>query len=102
VVTGYPDGTYQPAVAVDRGQMAVFVARAMMVPSEAITLGGYQPPATPSFGDVPPDFWSYKHVEYIKSREIVTGYPDGLYHPERVCTRDQMAVYVAKAFALPM
>ena len=102
VVTGYPDGTYQPAIAVDRGQMAVFVARATMIPSEAINLGGYQPPATPSFSDVPPDFWSYKHIEYIRSKGIAAGYPDGLYHPERVCTRDQMAVYVAKAFGLPM
>jgi len=102
VVTGYPDGTYQPAAAVDRGQMAVFVARATMIPSEAMSLGGYQPPATPSFSDVPPDFWSYKYVEYVDSKGIASGYPDGLYHPERVCTRDQMAVYVTRAFALPM
>lgn len=27
VVTGYPDGTYLPGATVDRGQMAVFVAR---------------------------------------------------------------------------
>jgi hypothetical protein len=30
----------------------------------------------------------------------VAGYPDGLYHPEVVVTRDQMAVYVARAFGL--
>lgn len=102
VVTGYPDGTYQPTIAVDRGQMAVFVARAMVIPSEASDLGGYQPPSAPSFDDVPVDFWAYKHVEYIKSRGIAAGYPDGLYHPESICTRDQMAVYVARAFALPV
>jgi hypothetical protein len=101
VVTGYPDGTYQPTGAVDRGQMAVFVARATAGPSEAVTLGGYQPPAVPSFSDVPLGFWSYMYVEYIKAKGIAAGYPDGFYHPEYVCTRDQMAVYVARAFKLP-
>jgi hypothetical protein len=32
----------------------------------------------------------------------VGGYEDGLYRPEYVCTRDQMAVYVARAFELAM
>jgi len=31
---------------------------------------------------------------------VVNGYEDGLYHPEIVVTRDQMAVYVARAFEL--
>jgi hypothetical protein len=30
----------------------------------------------------------------------VNGYGDGLYHPERPVTRDQMAVYIARAFEL--
>ena len=30
------------------------------------------------------------------------GYSDGGYHPEHVCRRDQMAVYVARAFQLPV
>jgi hypothetical protein len=42
-------------------------------------------------------------VEYIAQPAIAVtlGYPDGLYHPEYACTRDQMAVYVARAFQLP-
>jgi hypothetical protein len=31
---------------------------------------------------------------------VTKGYPDGDYHPEYICTRDQMAVYVARAFRL--
>ncbi len=46
--------------------------------------------------------WCYKHVEYAVGRGVVAGYPDGLYHPELGCTRDQMAVFVARAFELPM
>jgi len=31
---------------------------------------------------------------------VVVGYPDGRYHPEFGVTRDQMAVFIARAFKL--
>ena len=99
IVSGYWDG-YHPGDNLDRGQMAVFIARAM-AGGEA-GLASYTPPESASFADVPPDFWSYKHVEYLRQVGVTGGYPDGQYHPERECARDQMAVYVARAFALPM
>ena len=97
VASGYWDG-YHPGDSLDRAQMAVFVARAMAGGEEA--LASYTPPETPSFPDVPADFWSYKYVEYLRQAEVVGGYWDGLYHPELLCTRDQMAVFVARAFGL--
>jgi hypothetical protein len=39
-------------------------------------------------------------VEYIQSEGVTGGYPDGTYRPEAAVTRDQMAVYVARAFDL--
>jgi hypothetical protein len=33
---------------------------------------------------------------------IVSGYADGTYQPDLVVTRDQMAVYLQRAFELPM
>jgi hypothetical protein len=50
---------------------------------------------------VPLDYWACKYISYLKSASVVGGYPDGLYHPERYCTRDQMAVYITRAFELP-
>jgi hypothetical protein len=100
VVTGYPDGTYQPTVPLDRGQMAVFIARSIATPTGDEGVDNFTLPTTPSFSDVPTSFWSYKYVEFIKFKSVTSGYPDGLYHPEYTCTRDQMAVYIAKAFAL--
>jgi len=32
---------------------------------------------------------------------VAGGYPDGLYHPEDVVTRDQVAVFICRAFGLP-
>ncbi len=104
VVIGFPDGTYQPSLSVDRGQMAVFIARAIATPTDRPDLISYIPPTTATFPDVPTSFWAFKFVEYIAQPSIAVthGYPDGDYHPEYPCTRDQMAVYVARAFKLPM
>jgi len=68
------------------------------MPGGETALAAYSPPETPSFPDVQPDAWMYPHLEYIKQRKVVSGYEDGLYHPEGICTRDQMAVYLVRAF----
>ena len=98
VVQGYGDGTYGPGIALDRGQMAVFIARAMVAPGGDAAVPDPLPPAT--FPDVASTFWAYKHVEYCVGEEVVKGYDDGKYHPDYPCTRDQMAVYIARAFGL--
>jgi hypothetical protein len=104
VVKGYSDGTYKPTDEVDRGQMSVFIARAIATPTAGADLVNYTPPSTPTFPDVATTFWAYKYVEYIAQPSIAVtqGYPDGDYHPEYICARDQMAVYVARAFKLPL
>ncbi len=101
IVQGYGNGNYGPEDDLDRSQMAVFLARSMVEPHGDAGLASYVPPATPSFPDVPGDFWAFKHVEYIKSQNVTQGYSDGQYHPGDLCTRDQMAVFVMRAFKLP-
>jgi hypothetical protein len=93
IVGGYGDGTFRPEVVVTRDQMAVFISRAVAGGDSKVPAG----PATPSFKDVPKDYWAYKYIEYAKTKGIVGGYPDGTYHPTEKVTRDQLAVYVARA-----
>jgi hypothetical protein len=100
VVGGYDDDTYRPTVTVDRGQMAVFVARALVAPGGDAAVP--DPVSGPTFSDVATDFWAYKQVEYCVGQGVVNGYDDGTYRPGDPVTRDQMAVYVARAFQLPM
>jgi hypothetical protein len=102
VVTGYDDGYYHPEYEVTRDQMAVYVARALVAPTGEAALADYVPSDPRNFPDVADTFWAYKHIEYCVENSVVQGYLDGLYHPEITVTRDQMAVYVARAFDLPM
>ena len=107
VVEGYPGGSYQPAWQVTRAQMAVFIARSIVTPTGEVGLEPYEAPEVPTFNDVLADYWTYKHVEYLAEQAIVEGYPDyfgpdlNAYLPLNVVTRDQMAVYIKRAFELP-
>jgi beta propeller repeat protein len=94
VVSGYPEGDYKPGLAVNRGQMAVFVARALAGGDAGVP----DPTGDPSFPDVAESYWAYKYVEYIKDAGVTQGYLDGTYRPQVVVTRDQMAVYISRAF----
>ena len=109
VVAGYQDGTYHPEYQVNRAQMAVYVARALVSPSGEAGLADYVPADPRNFPDVPPTgygddgtepYWAYAHIEYCVEHAVVQGYLDGYYHPDEVVTRAQMAVYVARAFGL--
>jgi PKD repeat protein len=100
VVQGYPDGTYRPDQVVDRGQMAVYVTRAVVAPSG--DAGVPEGPPDPTFTDVPTGHPYYKWIEFAVDEGIVSGYPDHTYRPAVIVTRDQMAVYVQRAFELPL
>ena len=98
VVSGYPTGEYRPGVPLDRAQMAVFIARAMAG-------GEANVPDSQSswlFRDVRPDYWARKHIQYLAGEGVVGGYPGGTYRPDTACTRDQMAVFVSRAFLPPI
>lgn len=98
VVTGYDDGSYHPDDVVDRAQMAVFVGRAR----GWVVLGDDMAVAPELFPDVPAGHWAGTAIEACVEHGVVQGYDDGLYRPDAVVTRDQMAVYIARAFELPM
>jgi len=96
VVRGYDDGFYRPAEDVDRGQMAVYVARAR----GWVAIDDDMTTAPQVFPDVPAAFWAGTAVQACVAHGVVQGYDDGNYYPANIVTRDQMAVYVARAFGL--
>jgi hypothetical protein len=97
IVAGYDDGLYHPELAVTRDQMAVYISRALAGGEGSVPEFG----GAPTFPDVSEGFWALDHVEYAVAQNVVEGYQDGTYHPEYEVTRDQMAVYVARALVAP-
>jgi len=94
IVKGYADG-YHPLEPVSRGQLAAYIARARgWVGDEPLNT------APQLFPDVPAGYWSGAAIAVCLEHGTVKGYADGTYQPEKVVTRDQMAVYVARAFDL--
>ena len=98
VVQGFDPVTYGPAITVSRDAMAVFISRAVSGGDGAVPAG----PPQATFYDVPAGHWAYKYVEYCASKGIVRGYDPVTYGPTITVSRDQMAVYITRAFGLPM
>ena len=49
------------------------------------------------FADVDSSSWAYQQIMACAEAGIVKGYSDGSYAPSGAVTRDQMAVYIARA-----
>jgi hypothetical protein len=88
---------YRPKEVVTRNQMAVYISRGVAGGDAAVPPGPYPP----TFSDVPWGSWGYRHIEYAVTCNIVKGYEDLKYHPFDPVTRDQMAVYIARAIVDP-
>lgn len=87
VVTGFLDGTYRPASPVTRGAMTAYLHRAAGAPP-------IEPPATPTFPDVPTDHAFSAEIEWAAAEGIVTGFPDGTYRPGTPVSRGSMCAYL--------
>ena len=105
IIEGYSGDKFAPAKLMDRGHMAVFLARSIVDPTGEEGLASYVPPSRPTFRDVTPDRkngWCYKHVEYLVSQGVTSGYEDSRYRPTVTLSRNETAVFLARAFELPM
>ena len=73
VAAGYPDHTFRPGLAVNRGQVAKMVVDGL----DYATMN----PAVPTFSDVPPTDYYYPWIEGGHDAGLIAGYPDGTYRP---------------------
>jgi hypothetical protein len=101
LVVGYPDGLFRPSVIVERDDMTIFIAR-----SEGWVAIDEQlyPASQDLFFDIPRDYWCAKAIEACVNPPgghpvVVRGYPDGFYRPDLPVTRDQMAVFLYRAYS---
>jgi hypothetical protein len=93
IVLGYLDGNYDPTGILSRDQMAVFVVRA--------TGWAAPDPTADLFLDVPVGFWADNEIGACVDHAVVAGYLDGNYHGDWTLSRDQLAVFMYRAFIQP-
>lgn len=95
VSLGHADGTFRPGAAVSRGEMAVFLIRAL---GETAV----NPPAG-LFADVPADAFYAGSAERLAQLEVTRGCATAplRYCPAGAVSRAEMASFLARAFELP-
>ena len=82
-------GTYDVDGIVTRGQMAVFIVRALYGDTFDYTQTQY-------FNDVPPTYGAFSYIQKFRDAGITQVI--GTYNVDAPVTRDQMAVFLGRAF----
>jgi hypothetical protein len=89
VVAGYPDGTYKPAQAVTRAEMAKLIVVALGLEDYAI--------GTSKFPDMAGATWAQGYVNYASGLGVILGYPDGTFKPSQTVSYDEAAAMIVRA-----
>jgi len=94
ITGGCGDMRYCPAASVDRAQMAIFLLKAKH------GSGYFPPPPTGMFDDVPVGHWAAAWIEQLAKENITGGCDAENYCPNDAVKRDEMAVFLTRAFGL--
>lgn len=87
IVSGYPNGTFNPTGKVTRAEFAKMLC-SMLPEGEAAENTGL------TFNDVSEDKWFYPYVMKLAELGIVNGYSDGGFHPGAAIARQDMATMI--------
>ncbi|MCM3788875.1 pectinesterase family protein [Domibacillus indicus] len=89
IVYGTSDTEFSPDESVTRAQFTVLLARMLNIPTTELT---------GTFKDVTErQAWSAAYIEAAERTGIVSGFPDGTFHPGQVITRQEMAAMIVRA-----
>ncbi|MEI6443575.1 MAG: S-layer homology domain-containing protein [Nostocales cyanobacterium ELA583] len=91
IISGFPDGTFQPATPITRAQYAALMTKTFQLP-ESNQLD--------KFKDVKSDFWAAKAIASAADRGFLKGFPDGTFRPETNLTKIQALVSIVNGLNL--
>jgi hypothetical protein len=86
ITLGYPDGTFRPSDAVQRGAMSSFMYRLAGEPAGLF--------AAPDFPDVARDHPHRDAIAWMAQEGITLGYPDGTFRPSDAVQRGAMSSFM--------
>jgi hypothetical protein len=90
ITSGYQDGTFRPGLAINRAQVAAFLAKAL----------GLDPVPGNRFPDVAPGFVHEGWINALVDAGVLGGYQNGTFRPNEPLRREHMAVVIARALEL--
>lgn len=92
IISGYEDGTFRPAQAVTRADLAKILVLSLRLAEE--------PEAASGFEDVPEDAWYRGYVGALVKSGITQGTSATAFSPNEPVTREQTAVFFIRALGL--
>lgn len=78
IVSGYEDGSFHPNDTITRAEYARIIVSAMDKETDAKSTG-----LISTFADVPDGLWSAPYINYVSAQNIVAGYSDGSFQPDK-------------------
>lgn len=92
-ISGYPDGTVRPDGKITRAEVSAIFAR--------LTENSAPANYSPKFSDVLAYDWFCDSVMKLSNKDIIKGYPDGTFKPNKSITRAEFAVIASKYIKNP-
>lgn len=89
-IDGYPDGTIQPGKDITRAETVKIIYN---------LYGGEVTPDTSvltKFSDVSSNMWYSEAIAFAVEYNLVSGYPDGTFHPNQTISRDELSAMLDK------
>ena len=95
IMSGFPDGTFQPDGEVTRAQAAKMLdVLAGLPPASGQTLN--------TFTDVPSGYWAYPWIVTAAAHHLVDGYGDGTFRPHAPIDRAELVAMALRATGQPV
>ncbi|MGH9718800.1 MAG: Ig-like domain-containing protein [Bryobacteraceae bacterium] len=94
---GYPVALYCPDLTVTRGQMAVFLARAIYSSISGDANAFPYVPSTPYFTDVPSGHGYFNYIQVLRYLNVIEGCSDTMFCPDDGVTNFLAAKWTARA-----
>ena len=89
IMEAYPDGLFRPEQAITRGEFAIALARQMnLIPDN-----------NPQFTDLA-DYPEANLINALAKKEIISGYPDNTFQPDKTITRAEIVSILIKSLGI--
>ncbi len=78
IINGSEDGLFHPELSLTRCELTMIALKEANIPAI--------PSSSASFSDVPTSSWCHEYAYTARSHGILSGYPDGTFHPNQAVT----------------